>query len=59
MPDLAAFRVDFAVWLRTLTRRDRKIIGAMVSGDGTTGVAGRFGISPGRISQLRRGYERE
>ncbi|HZK81413.1 MAG TPA: hypothetical protein VFC46_10110 [Humisphaera sp.] len=57
IPDLAAFRIDYAHWLRTLTRRDRKIIAAFTSGEGTAAVAGRFGISPGRVSQLRRKYE--
>ena len=55
--DLAAFRLDFAEWLRSLTRRDRKIIGAFVSGERTSGVAGRFGITAGRVSQLRRKFE--
>jgi hypothetical protein len=57
IPDLAAFRIDFARWLRTLSHRDRKIISAMVTGEGTNGVAGRFGMSRGRVSQLRRRYE--
>ncbi len=57
IPDLAAFRIDFARWLRTLTHRNRKIIAAMVSGEGTTKIAGRFGVSPARVSQLRRLYE--
>ena len=55
--DLACFRLDFARWLRTLTRRDRRIIAAFTSGEGTAAVACRFGISPGRVSQLRRVYE--
>jgi hypothetical protein len=59
IPDVAAFRIDFARWLKSLTRRDRKIIGAFVSGDGTFAVAGRFGLSPARVSQLRRKYEQE
>ena len=59
IPDLAAFRIDFGQWLRSLTRRDRRIIASMVSGDGTAAVAGRFGISPGRVSQLRRRFERD
>jgi hypothetical protein len=57
VPDLAAFRVDFEQWLRTLSSRDRRIIGALASGDGTSTVADRFGCSSGRISQLRRKYE--
>lgn len=59
VPDLAAFRIDFTEWLRTLSRRDRKIIAAMVSGDRTSAVAERFGISWGRVSQLRRRFERD
>jgi hypothetical protein len=59
IPDLAAFRIDFGQWLRSLSRRDRKIIRAMVSGEGTNAVAGRFGISQGRVSQLRRKFQRE
>jgi hypothetical protein len=57
IPETAAFRIDFARWLRTLARRDRRIIAAFTSGEGTAAVAGRFGISPGRVSQLRRLYE--
>jgi hypothetical protein len=57
VPDLAAFRIDFAQWLKTLTRRDRRIVGALAGGDTTNAVAGRFGISSGRVSQLRRKYE--
>jgi hypothetical protein len=59
IPDLAAFRIDFDAWLRTLGRRDRKIIGAMVRGERTFAVAERFGVTAGRVSQLRRRYERE
>ena len=57
IPDLAAFRIDFARWLWTLTRRDRRIIAAFVDGDSTSFVAERFGVSDARISQLRRKYE--
>jgi hypothetical protein len=59
VPDIAAFRIDFSQWLKTLMRRDRMIIGAMVAGEGTFAVADRFGLSAGRVSQLRRRYERE
>lgn len=55
--DLAAFRIDFECWLTTLSGRDRRIIAAFAAGQGTFAVAGRFGISAGRISQLRRRYE--
>ena len=57
IPDLAAFRIDFARWLGTLADRDRRIVGAFVSGAGTSDVAERFGCTPARVSQLRRKYE--
>ena len=58
IPDLAAFRIDFADWLQALSARDRKIIGGLLSGERTQTVAERFGITEGRVSQLRRRYER-
>jgi hypothetical protein len=57
IPETAAFRIDFARWLRTLSRRGRKMIAALIRGEGPTAVAVRFGVSPGRVSQLRRRYE--
>jgi hypothetical protein len=58
IPDLAAFRIDFARWLRTFTRRDRRIIVALIRGERTWAVADQFCISAGRVSQLRRKFER-
>jgi hypothetical protein len=58
VPDVAAFRIDFAAWLKTLNRRDRRIIIALAAGEGTARVADHFGLTAGRVSQLRRRYER-
>jgi hypothetical protein len=52
----AAFRIDFPDWLTTRTERDRRIINDMVVGEKTMHLARRFGISPARVSQLRREY---
>lgn len=59
VPDLAAFRIDFVDWLKTLTNRDRKIIRSFIRGERTSAIADRFNISPARVSQLRRKYEDE
>ena len=59
IPDTAAFRIDFERWLRTLTRRDRRMIAAFIRGDRTLDVADRFGVTEGRVSQLRRRYEQD
>jgi len=59
IPELAAIRIDFAEWLRTLSPRDRRIVNRLACGDKTMHVADRFRLSWGRVSQLRRRYERE
>jgi hypothetical protein len=51
-----AFRIDWPAWLSTRTDRDRQIIADMAHGDRTLDLAQRHGISPARISQLRREY---
>jgi hypothetical protein len=56
--DVAAFNIDFADWLRSRTHRERRIIRRLASGDRTTAVADRFGLSLGRVSQLRRQFEK-
>jgi hypothetical protein len=54
VPDIVAFRVDFADWLKSLRRRDRRIAEALSLGHTTGHVAHKFKVSAGRISQLRR-----
>jgi hypothetical protein len=51
--DVAAWRIDFAEWLRRLTARLRKIALALAAGETTTAAAEMFGVSPARISQIR------
>jgi hypothetical protein len=58
-PDAAAFRCDFPAWQRTRTHRDRKIINRMMQGDRTNELSRSFGISPARVSQLRRDYHED
>jgi hypothetical protein len=50
------FRIDFPAWRRTWTERDRRILDALMVGERTRDVARRHGLSPGRISQLRREF---
>jgi hypothetical protein len=51
--DVAATRVDFAEWLKSLPERTREIAVTLAAGETTGCVAGMFGISAGRISQIR------
>lgn len=50
----AAMRIDFAAWLGKLPGKLRRIAEALALGEATKAVAGKFGLSPARISQLRR-----
>ena len=55
--DIAAFALDFRTWLAKWDKRKRAIVEALAVGDKTSEVASRFGVSDGRISQLRREFE--
>jgi hypothetical protein len=52
--DVAASRIDFAAWLRSLSSRYRKIATTLAAGETTSKVAQMFRLSRGRVSQLRR-----
>ena len=49
----AIARLDLAAWLRTLSKRNRQIAKALSLGETTGTVARQFGLSAGRVSQLR------
>jgi hypothetical protein len=57
VPEQAAFRVDFPRWRSTLRRRDQGVLDALAAGERGEVAARRFGISPGRVSQLRREFQ--
>jgi hypothetical protein len=51
--EIAAARIDVAAWLRSLSRRNRRIAKILAMGETTTDVARRFNLSRPRVSQLR------
>jgi hypothetical protein len=51
--ETAAARIDVADWFRSLTRQKRKIAKTLARGEATSKVARMFGLSAGRISQVR------
>ena len=55
--DIAAVRIDFADWLKSLSRRLRRIANLLATGESTAVAAMKFRVSPGRISQIRRELE--
>jgi hypothetical protein len=48
------FRIDFPSWRASRTERDRRVLDDLMLGERTLDVAARHGLSPGRVSQLRR-----
>lgn len=56
--ETAATRIDVDVWFRRMRPRDRRIAKALAFGVRTRDVAKRFGISAGRVSQMRQEFYR-
>ena len=54
----AAARIDVATWLRSLGRKKRRIAQTLARGETTGKVARLFGISAGRVSQLRQEFQK-
>jgi DNA-directed RNA polymerase specialized sigma24 family protein len=52
--EVATTRVDFAAWLESLPKRTRCVAETLATGEATSHVARIFGLTPGRVSQLRR-----
>jgi hypothetical protein len=52
----AMFRIDFPAWRASRTERDQRVLDDLMLGERTLDVAGKHGLSPGRVSQLRREF---
>ena len=58
-PDAAAFRVDWPLFLVGLTQRDQDLALFLSLGQSGKAAAAKFGLSPGRVTQLRQQWCRE
>jgi hypothetical protein len=56
VPEQVSFRLDFPQWRLTRSYRDRRMIDRMMLGERTLDLSKQFGVSPARISQLRREF---
>jgi hypothetical protein len=56
VPEQVSFRCDFPQWRRTRTRRDRRLMDALMRGERACDVARAFGLSAARVAQLRRAF---
>ena len=55
--DQVWFRIDFPAWLSRLADRDRQIAEALAAGNRTGEVAEEYGVSAGRVSQMRKEFK--
>jgi hypothetical protein len=58
-PDQAAFRIDFAAWRTTRTEGDRRLMADLMLGERTGHVSRKYGLTAGRVSQLRREFHHD
>jgi hypothetical protein len=56
VPEQVAFRLDFPSWLLTHTERDRRLVTDLMRRERTQEIGRRYGLSAGRVSQLRREF---
>jgi hypothetical protein len=56
VPDQVIFRLDFPRWRRTRNERDRRLLHDLMVGERTSAVSQKYGLSPSRVSQLRREF---
>jgi hypothetical protein len=56
--EVAAARLDTSAWLATLSSRNRRLAKVLATGESTNEAAKRFGVTPGRVSQLREHFRR-
>jgi hypothetical protein len=54
VPDQVAAKLDVGAWFATLSCRMKQIARDLAYGFSTSEVAEKHGVTPGRISQLRR-----
>ena len=57
--DQVVFRIDVPEFLHRLSERDRQIAQALALGHAAVAVARQFGVSPGRVTQLRQKWADE
>lgn len=56
VPDQVVFRIDWPAFVDSLTERDGELMYFLGLGNSNQDAAREFGISPGRVSQLRKGW---
>ena len=56
VPEQVVFRVDFGAWRAGRAERDRRVLDDLMLGERTGDVARKYGLTAGRVSQMRREF---
>jgi hypothetical protein len=56
VPEQVVFRVDWPRFVAGQTIRDRRMMAFLAAGNSNKATAVKFGLTPGRVSQLRRSW---
>ena len=59
VPDQVAFRVDWPQFFRSLTTRDQQMAEFLSLGHAAKHASEKFGVSPGRVTQIRQRWHQE
>ena len=59
VPDQVQFRLDWPRFFASLSARDRRLAAFLALGHSGRQAAGRFRLSPGRVTQLRQQWRRQ
>jgi hypothetical protein len=53
IPDAVSFRIDVPAFFGTLSDRQQRMAEDLMTGETTSAVAGKYGVTPGAVSQFR------
>ena len=56
MPEQVVFRIDWPRFVAAQSPRDRRMMAFLAAGNSNNDAAKKFGLTPGRVSQLRRSW---
>jgi hypothetical protein len=53
IPEAVSFRIDVPTFFATLSDRQQRMAEDLMTGETTSAVAGKYGVTPGAVSQFR------
>jgi DNA-directed RNA polymerase specialized sigma24 family protein len=59
VPEQVVFQVDFGKWRAGRSERDRRLVDDLMLGERTLDLSSKYGLTAGRISQMRREFHQD